>query len=267
MLKKIICPVIVALFSLTPLTAATNEYSLGEAIQFIKAAPESAALYNHVERQGAVQFLYHEMEDCPFNALWDSEERLIIVNASKVKTIGKLVSSILFELHNAKSDHTLKQLAQQAENGAIDKETYVHSIEEIEYKNIVNAARIIRIAIGHGLFPSDSWIHTFYTFDNHYKLQQIFGHSQWLADQYDLLNPSGKGQPYYGTLPNLNHMNSTDKQTLLHFLAMKDGLHSSYPKEAAAQTSALIAEYLLLAHLPDNHKEQQLFLSAFHSLK
>ncbi len=199
---------------------------LEEAVSTLAKVPEIVTLINKVQEDGPVSIKFEHMSAFDFEALWNSDSRTIVVNAKNNKTKGGIITSILFELHNAKTNNQLISLFEQAQKGEINKDTYVRSVEKMEHENAVNTARLINKGIKDGIFPEDAYWPIYENFEDHYKLQQVFGHSQWLAKKYDEMHPKNKQRKYQGTIPNFRKMSQEDKDDLAKFLSLKNRLNS-----------------------------------------
>lgn len=120
-----------------------------------------------------------------FGAFWDLDKRIICVDVSASRSAGDIISSILFELHNAAATARLDRLDDLAREGQLDKENYVRAVEHVEYQNSLSASRIAAEGIRQGLFPASAHLPTYRNFDEHYHYQKIGGHSAWIARNYD----------------------------------------------------------------------------------
>lgn len=226
----------------TPSTAASNKSpiqmalakekilhyppSLAKAVKAIESLPDAAELIAEVQAAGLIKIEAQFFYDSDFEALWDSESRIIYVNESNNTTVGKQIASILFELHNAKTNNSLRRLFQQAKTGQIDKNSYVESIERMEHKNAVSTSQMIEKGLALSLFPQDARWSVFSNFDDHYKIQQIYGHSQWIANKFDILCPPFRRIAYSGTIRGLSSMSSKEKNAIVRLLVLKNQIDS-----------------------------------------
>lgn len=201
--------------------------SVQKAVVLLEQMPEVRALIAQVQREGPIRIEMWSMENLSFEALWNSEERKIIVNSKGGKSLGKVICSILFELHNATTDRTLSAIFKQAMQGKIDKDSYVAKIEKMEHENAVKTCQLIEKGIQRGLFPQDTRWNIYEDFESHYMIQQLYGHSQWLADNFDLLSPNTLREPYHGTIEGLSTMSQADKKELTRYVTIKNGLKST----------------------------------------
>jgi hypothetical protein len=194
-------------------------------IESIHRLPEARELIKRTQQEGEIKVAINTTIAGSFDAYWEANSRTILVNAQKNRSKGSLICSILFELHNASTDTTLSRLIERASRGEIDKETYVQAVEQMEHTNALNTIALLKKGVAKGIFPSNTRWPIFYNFINHYQVQQLQGHSQWLAAQYDQIAPKGTSRhPFKGTIPHLEHLNEQDKRDLLLYLSYKDNL-------------------------------------------
>lgn len=124
-----------------------------------------------------------------FNTFWDPCTRTISINSSSHRAESDLITSILFELHNALVNKHLVYLDYQAAAGIIDPESYVQSVEKIEYQNSLNTSQLARKGVQKGIFPENTELRTYPTFEEHYSVQKAGGHSSYIAANYYNLSP------------------------------------------------------------------------------
>lgn len=196
------------------------------AISKLEQMPEVREFIAEVQSEGPVKVEIEKMNSFDFEALWDANTRTVFVNENFNKSTGELITSILFELHNAKSNKTLLSTFELAKKGLINKETYVRNIEKMEHGNAVNTTKLLEKGIARGIFPKDSSWNIYKNFEDHYKLQQVYGHSQWLADRFDQISPLTK-KPFQGSIPQLNKLTQNDKDDLARYLSIKNKISSS----------------------------------------
>jgi hypothetical protein len=122
-----------------------------------------------------------------FGAFWDQDNRIICVGITPNSTESDIISSILFELHNAAVSNEINHYDELATRRQISKDDYVESIEYLEYSNSLKASKIAAKGIEQGILPRGSRLHTYRNFDEHYYYQRTSGHSSWIANTYDQL--------------------------------------------------------------------------------
>lgn len=163
---------------------------LQQCLRTIQKMPEAQELIASIQQEGPIRIAVnsHALSN-QFGAYWDMEDRVIFVSLSAHSSEGELIASILFELHNASIDSKLNYFDYLASTGQIDKESYVRSIEFLEYRNSKNASKIAEKGIKLGIFPPNARLNTYENFEEHYHYQKIGGHSAWIAKTFDQIAP------------------------------------------------------------------------------
>lgn len=222
--------------------------SLSSVVAKLLELPEARALLAQVSQEGSVGIVMQNDPSGQFDALWDGDARLIKVNPYRHPKEGSWICSILFELHNAKTNRHMLNLFHSAEKNQLSKEMWVEQMERMEHANALNACRLLEKGIAQGIYPPEARWTIFFTFDDYYKLQQISGHSQWLANYYDQTNYQSQRLPFQGTIPGLGHMTAQDKKDLQDYLVIKNNLEDSNHQEFLKNKIWLKKEY---AHLEE----------------
>lgn len=157
-------------------------------IQHIQQLPEANELLDQIWKEGPVKIFNSQTNPIAqqFGACWDSERRIIFVNANRSE--GQVYKSIIFELHNALVNSKMDYYDKLAINKQISKEDYIRAIEHLEYINSKNGAKIADLGIAKGLFPQECRFHTYKDFEEHYKWQIYGGHSQVIGQNYEYLS-------------------------------------------------------------------------------
>ncbi|MDB2614066.1 hypothetical protein N9Y92_02785 [Chlamydiales bacterium] len=172
--------------SKSQITNYSNE--LTKAMHLIHKFPEARQLILEIQNDGEIQVLANRHSRLPFEALWDPTRRSIVVDLSMHDSEGALVRSIIFEMHNALTNKRHSDLDQHAYQGTMSRDEYVKQVEYVEYKNCLDTKKLLKKGIQAGVFPKDSsWDSVPDTFEEHFYLQQQFGHSQYIAESYDHL--------------------------------------------------------------------------------
>jgi hypothetical protein len=156
----------------------------------IQQLPEARRLIDNILAEGPLSILInHENLSHQFGAFWDPDDRQICVNLNSCNhdQEGQVLGSIIFELHNALRSKEALRLHELASMRRIDKRTYIEEMERHEYQNSLAAARLAQEGINRGLFPREARLPTFRSFEEHFRVQQIGGHSAWYAQLYDQL--------------------------------------------------------------------------------
>lgn len=191
LLKKIFLVLCVILFIKLPEQLAAKVIcapQLQKAYSKLIMLPEVRRLISAIEQDGPITITSINTHlSKQFGALWDPINRRICVNMSSNRSEGSIIGSILFELHNASVNSKLNRLDYLAAIGKIDRENYVRGIEYLEYINSLNASQISEKGIREGLFPPSSFLPTYGTFEEHYRIQKLGGHSAVIARNFDEL--------------------------------------------------------------------------------
>lgn len=220
----------------------TNAPESKKAIEALQKLGPSRKLIAEVQASGPI---YVQFESIPedYEALWDGNARMIKVNAVHNKSLGRTIGSILFELHNASTNYRLKHLVDLALAGQIAKEDFVVNMERMEHQNAIQTSLILSQGIRNGIFPKEASWPVFHDFDDHYRVQQLHGHSRWIANHYDRVNPSGSHQTYKGTIEGLENFSEQNKQDMLKYLAIKNDLTNPVSTMQQKAARALAAEF------------------------
>lgn len=198
-----------------------------EAFEAILAMPEGYALAESVQAEGdfSVQL---SRGSIGFEACWNPRSRAIVLNGSHQRSRGSLIRSILFELHNARSNEELLELQRQAAQGELSKESFVEAVETIEYGNVLETSRMLEEGIAMNIFPRDADYPIEMGFREHYMLQQLTGHSQQIARSYDALCPfRDLKRPFRGLLGDISRLDGFQRGELLQLVEIAADLASS----------------------------------------
>lgn len=239
-----------------------NSPKIERALEAIKSIPEGARLLKEIEKEGPFRVEIRAIDSFDFGAMWDSGNRSIVVNAARCHNDGIFISSLLFELHNARSTRYLEGEANKAVKGALSKEEYVATIERMEHSNALATIKILEQGIEKGIFPVTAKWTVIENFDDHYKLQQVSGHSVWIADHFDAMSPRAF-KAYQGTIENFQHLTDEDKQKIAYYLSVKNKIATGSEKEIAFATKYLMSEIAsvidgeLYPFLKDSHSHEK----------
>lgn len=201
-------------------------HELTHAVQLIEKLPEARQLLAKIHKEGNIGIELGTQDTGNFNGLWVANRRVIIINPDHLKNEGSLICTILFEMHNAYTNTRFLKLVNLASQGKISKEQYVENIERMEHANALSTCRILEKGMNMGIFPRTSTWSIFTDFESHYMVQQIQGHSQWLANSYESMSPL-HGQAFKGTIPYLDRMTALDKKDMLRYFSVKFDLDST----------------------------------------
>lgn len=227
-------------FDLSALAIPANSPEAKEAFHSLQKLPDYHRLVQEVEREGAIKIEMVSMRDESFDAFWDSTDRVIRINKLKNENINVLICSILFELHNAKSDKRFMHYYSLAMRGEISKEEYVENVERMEHANALTCSLLLERGINLGIFSSEVRWPIYRNFDDYYKVQQIHEHSHWLAKSYDKMAFRNKKSVYVGTLPKLS---AQEKKDALRYLRIKNELESKDSSKNLNAAANLQQEY------------------------
>ncbi len=228
--------IVLLLLFLIPLKISANEIrncsnDLKPIIHKIIQLPEACELIQKIEQEGPVCF--SSRNHCRYNGLWDANTRTIYIKTSSDRTEGKILRTLLLEMHNALSNRYFTELWQAAACGAIDKESFVKTAEYFEFLHLKKTNALIDKGISQGIFPRDARISLIPDFNAHYAYQQVAGHSQWFSRQYDLHCPPHMKVPFQGTVPHLNAMTPQESKDYLHYFHLCKKLCAERPTLAS----------------------------------
>jgi hypothetical protein len=184
-------------FNITLFAYPRHSPQLATPIKMLYGLNETRELLRQAEAQGEITIKTSHFGNNPSNAAWVSQERTIYLNMSNQRTIGNVICSIVFELHNSLSDLQFDYYDTLAQQGKISKENYITAIESIEYVNACQTAQILDKGVQKGIFPTDAQWPIARTFQKHFDIQKRTGHSALIGDMYDELRCS-KLSPYNG---------------------------------------------------------------------
>lgn len=158
-------------------------------VDAIQQIPEAQELIASIQKEGPITIQSSDTQLAhTFGAYWDPFNRIIHVGSFKNRPEGVIIGTILFELHNALVDSKFDRLDELAFNNKIDRENYIRSMEYLEYVNSHNAAKIAEAGIKKGIFPKNARLPTFRSFDEHFHMQKVSGHSAHFGKNYDMIS-------------------------------------------------------------------------------
>lgn len=183
---------------------------------------EGLELLKQVTEKGPFKIAYHSQEVEGVGGLWNGADRILILNKNYGGSYPELLQTLIIELNNALTDDKIHYIWQEASSGRIDKEEFVKRIEAWEHQNLLAARHIIEQGIQQGAFPRESAIFAFNNFDTHYMLQQIGGHSQRYANDFDKVCPPNRQTFYRGTLPFQEKLSEHQERQVFRYLQWRD---------------------------------------------
>ncbi len=151
---------------------------------------EGKELMRRVEAQGPLTVTTAQHRPYIPSAAWCPDDRSICINVNKSRSPGDVITSIVFEMHNALSQADFDYYDQLAMQGGISKAKYVETIEYIEYLNVLKTKEVLKKGVSLGIFPEDAHFPVAPNFEEHFRFQQQVGHSDFIADLWESLNKS-----------------------------------------------------------------------------
>lgn len=165
-------------------------------LKAIQALEEGRKLIDSIMLDGAIEIAVADNSVTQrFAACWDCESRTILIGLAANPTEGEIISSLLFELHNALMSPHLDNLDKMALNKKIDKQNYIRSVEHVEYMNSINASRIATLGVQKGSFPRDTRLHVYRDFDEYFYYQKKSGHSDIIGRNFEILMRNNWSRP------------------------------------------------------------------------
>lgn len=182
--------VLFVLFFQTLIHANSCNPKLVPIISKIQQLPEGRMLIKEINQEGPIRFMVGDNKIArDFGACWEVNQRILLVNLDYHRSEGGLIASILFELQNARMTSQFRRLDWLVMNGKIKKKDYIREIEKIEYHNSIRASQMAQKGVARGIFPRDTYLPVYSSFEEHFKYQQIGKHSDVIASNYDNMAP------------------------------------------------------------------------------
>jgi hypothetical protein len=192
--------------SISSTRALVYPEQLSSPIERIYANPALRALINQI---GEIQIKIADCEGHP--AKWCWGEKTIKVDPNLHETEPDMIASLVFELFNAFQTPALKK----AVDTKADVEDLVRSIEKIEYHSAILTNAAMKSTCLDGV--EHDFFHVSPDFEIHYALNQVAGHSEWLAKTYC------PDQKLRGTLAiPLSELDREARQLIGHLIRAKD---------------------------------------------
>jgi hypothetical protein len=149
----------------------------------IRELPEASALIEQVLEEGNLRIQWNKSLTKKFEGYWSASNRTIYLTKSNNQ--ANLISTLLFELHNALSNERFENWNDLAYCRQISKRQYVREIEFMEYENAKSTKALLDKGIRQKLFPSSARWYLHDTFEEHFRLQKQTGHSAFIGRAYD----------------------------------------------------------------------------------
>ena len=161
-------------------------------LKAIQALDEGKQLLDKILAEGTITIqLADNYVTNQFAACWSCENRTIVIGLAASPSEGEILSSLIFELHNALMTSHLDEIDLKAMQGKTDREKYVRAVELIEYGNSIAASNIAKAGVERGLFPTNTYLHVYNDFDEYFYYQKLSGHSDIIGKNYDMLGRHG----------------------------------------------------------------------------
>jgi len=137
--------------------------------------------------------LGEQLRNTQVPASWDPSRKTIFLSPL-LKTLEDMAAALIFELVNVSADNRFRRLDESAKENLLTKSEYVEAVEYEEFQTAKKTEELV-----HTLFPKRPKPLRLSQFADHYRYQQLCGHSARIAKQYDRLNKSKSS--YHGTWP------------------------------------------------------------------
>lgn len=169
--------------------AAQPSYTpeVAKPLSYLYQIDEFRQLMAEVENEGAISIRTADFGMKISGAMWVSNKRAIYLNSASHLSLGNMIRSILFELHNAKTEKWFLYYDKMACEGRISKNEYIETIERLEYENVVRTVYILNKGIRMGLLPREAHWEVARTFQEHLHMQRHCGHSGLIGQTFDLI--------------------------------------------------------------------------------
>lgn len=178
-------------FCWLPLTAQSTFTScpsnLEPLVEKLEQTPEAKKLMDLATSEGPIRLIEKPMGASGMNAMWNINERTVILNSSKYRAPGEKMRSILFELQNARTTRHFIELDMLVRKRQLSKNEYIKRVEKLEHNNALLIMDLIDRAITAGYFPPSAKWNIVRNFEEHLSWQKIQGHSALIARNYDII--------------------------------------------------------------------------------
>lgn len=165
-------------------TSYPKEYA--ETVQTILSLNEARELLADIQSEGPIKIVACRAPH-NFGASWNSSLRIIRINTRKNHSSQDLITSILFEMHNAKKDREISRIMGLACRRKISKQLYVQEMEKIEHQNALETTTLLELGQKRGLYPKSILWKMPASFEDYYALQMEAGHTAHHGEVFDLL--------------------------------------------------------------------------------
>lgn len=149
----------------------------------LKQIPEVNELLEKILERGRLKIQFNKSLSKKFDGYWSPVDRTIYI--TKSRSAARMMTTILFEMHNAVDDAELEELDYLAMHRKLTKKKYIEAVERWEYKHARATASIINKGIHLGLLSRECYWPVSDTFEEHLAIQKSCGHSAHIGKMYD----------------------------------------------------------------------------------
>jgi len=170
------------------------EPELRPILEKLQSLPESDEVIQKVLEQGPLSIEHNTTLSTQFEGYWDAYSRAIYISQTDDNSECSLITTLLFELHNALRTDDIEHMYSLASKRAIGRDDFIEQFEFLEYQNALATSQIIDHGASLGYFPYGCAWRIATDFASHFEVQLRMGHSESLGALYDELafqNPSG----------------------------------------------------------------------------
>lgn len=156
-------------------------------LERIQAFPEGQDVISKVLESGPLYIAINRDLSDEFEGYWSVYERTIYITKNQPLSDCSLVTTLLFELHNALRTADIENMFALVKNHAIGRDEFIENLEYIEYENACNTATLLEQGAQNGFFPCNCGWNLSNNFAEHLRVQQKGGHAASLGRIYDTL--------------------------------------------------------------------------------
>lgn len=156
-------------------------------LEKIQAFPEGQEVISRVLEEGPIQIKLNRDLPEKFEGYWSAYDRTIYLNKNQWMSDCSLITTLLFELHNALRTADIEYMYSLASNHAIERDEFIEAFEYIEYENALATSLLVEQGAECGIFPYDCSWDLASNFAEHLDVQRDGGHSAWIGHIYDEL--------------------------------------------------------------------------------
>lgn len=156
-------------------------------LEKIEAFPEGKEVIEKVLEQGPLSIQVNTHLSPQFEGYWDAYKRTIYISKNSRSSNCSLITTLLFELHNALRTSELERLYSLASKRAIERKQFIEEFEYVEYENAWATSLVLERGSELGYFPYNCSWDVDDNFADHFKVQQRGGHSALIGALYDQL--------------------------------------------------------------------------------